>query len=372
MTLNYLLRILLFISITHALKCGFNYGKCPAGQCCSKNGNCGETATYCSLSNGCQMNYGECRSYNHKRSTPTMNYVPEIMKESYNSLPNPYIGYFHGSVTVDLTDSTDIDCNFIHAFGKVRRYKNGLQYLGIRLSEYYNQNITSNALISLDNLLDEYKKRKEELDPTTQIILRFYYDSGKSSTTNNPTKGTNDRKKSEEDTFVKKELDNGDLYVTNSDITYMKKHYNPNINKKLKFRYDKDNGQWKTKFTKLSKRENGQFILKEGSNCYKYEPTDLEPVNVDTILNHVDQLSEIVNKYKDIIYILQGVFVGKWGEIHGTTHAKSLDSCTKIMNALNNKIDSSIFLSVRTPCHYRGITEEIRKLSEQKLPKIKE
>ncbi|ORX75620.1 hypothetical protein BCR32DRAFT_210153, partial [Anaeromyces robustus] len=41
--------------------CGKEYGKCPSGQCCSKYGHCGTTSEYCTISTGCQSEFGECQ-----------------------------------------------------------------------------------------------------------------------------------------------------------------------------------------------------------------------------------------------------------------------------------------------------------------------
>jgi len=41
-------------------KCGKEYGKCPSGQCCSKYGWCGTSTDYCSISKGCQSEFGKC------------------------------------------------------------------------------------------------------------------------------------------------------------------------------------------------------------------------------------------------------------------------------------------------------------------------
>jgi len=344
-------------------KCGGDLGICDASRCCSKKGYCGTSSTFCSITNGCQLNYGRC-----------MNYVPEVMKESNAELLNPYRGWYHGFYVVDLTDKADTDCNFIYVFGKVRKFEPGLQLLGVRLSEYYNKSISPEALVFLDNLLNEYRKRKEEIDPTTQVVLRFYYDSGEydePERTPSPSSPLSDKNslnsynsKIEQSLFEKKELDDGELYITEEDMTYMKDVFNPDIDNGIVLdKRDSNNNNNSTE-------ENGEFVFIEKNNCYKYIPTDLEPESVDTIIGHINQLAGIVNKYKDIIYIYQGVFVGRWGEMHSTDHANSLDSCTKIMNTLNNKIDPSIYLAVRTPCHYRGISSEIKKLNNENYKKL--
>lgn len=39
-----------------------------------------------------------------------------------------------------------------------------------------------------------------------------------------------------------------------------------------------------------------------------------------TILNHLDQLAPLIQKNKDVIYVLQAGFVGAWGEWHSSAH----------------------------------------------------
>jgi len=86
---------------------------------------------------------------------------------------------------------------------------------------------------------------------------------------------------------------------------------------------------------------------------------ETEPENVQTILGHMSQLEEILEKYRHIIFLLQGIFVGDCGEMHGSTHM-SEESMNLLMQQLYRVTPENIFLSVRTPQHWRiitGITE---------------
>eukprot|EP00833_Pecoramyces_ruminatium_P001884 jgi/Orpsp1_1/1175916/evm.model.c7180000055710.1 len=49
-----------FISTNHM--CGKGYGRCPAGECCSKYGWCGRSEKHCLVEAGCQFIYGECKT----------------------------------------------------------------------------------------------------------------------------------------------------------------------------------------------------------------------------------------------------------------------------------------------------------------------
>ena len=52
---------------------------------------------------------------------------------------------------------------------------------------------------------------------------------------------------------------------------------------------------------------------------------------------------------------MQGIFIGNWGEMHGSEFMDDTSVHT-LINRLNESIDSSIYLSVRTPAHWRMIT----------------
>jgi len=43
-------------------RCGKGLGRCPSGYCCSKYGWCGTSDKYCSIDEGCNSEFGECRS----------------------------------------------------------------------------------------------------------------------------------------------------------------------------------------------------------------------------------------------------------------------------------------------------------------------
>jgi len=100
----------------------------------------------------------------------------------------------------------------------------------------------------------------------------------------------------------------------------------------------------------------GQCFTKTAiENCVLYSTEELEPDNIEIIKTHIKQLSEIVNEYKDIIYIHQGVFVGTWGEMHSSSYTVNNVDIPELMNTINDYFDPSIFLAVRTPRQYRMI-----------------
>ena len=81
---------------------------------------------------------------------------------------------------------------------------------------------------------------------------------------------------------------------------------------------------------------------------------ETEPKNIEQIFAHMTQLSEYVNNHKNTIYIMQGIFVGNCGEMNNSNYM-SKENMTALINHLNDCIDPSIYLSVRTPAHWRII-----------------
>lgn len=80
-----------------------------------------------------------------------------------------------------------------------------------------------------------------------------------------------------------------------------------------------------------------------------------EPESLTVILNHMDQVSRVVNHYADSVYLMQGVFIGNWGEMH-SSYFDDDRSVKTLMTHLHSVIDPSIYLSVRTPAQWRMVT----------------
>ncbi len=89
---------------------------------------------------------------------------------------------------------------------------------------------------------------------------------------------------------------------------------------------------------------------REGKN-FLYEPQD-----IGIILGHMEQLEAILKKYSRQIFILQGLFVGNWGEMHGTRYDSGKDFRI-LAQKLAAVTEKSVYLAVRTPVQWRMVTE---------------
>ncbi|MCR5546030.1 MAG: DUF4832 domain-containing protein [Lachnospiraceae bacterium] len=88
-----------------------------------------------------------------------------------------------------------------------------------------------------------------------------------------------------------------------------------------------------------------------------------EPSTVEEVCSHMKQVAPYVNKYKDSVYLCQGLFVGNWGEMHGTALCNRTDFLT-LLSVWNHEIDSSIFLAVRTPEIWREMLSSLKPITE--------
>ncbi|MCD7954335.1 MAG: DUF4874 domain-containing protein [Lachnospiraceae bacterium] len=80
-----------------------------------------------------------------------------------------------------------------------------------------------------------------------------------------------------------------------------------------------------------------------------------EPSSLGQILEHMEQVAEIVNRYADSVHILQGVFVGSYGEMNESAYLGEEDMTT-LITRLAELTDPSIYLAVRTPAQWRTVT----------------
>ena len=80
-----------------------------------------------------------------------------------------------------------------------------------------------------------------------------------------------------------------------------------------------------------------------------------EPKSLASILRHMEQLSPVVQENADIIFLTQGLFVGNWGEMHGSRFLRGED-IKKLYAAYSTAVGERVRLSVRTPALWRSVT----------------
>lgn len=101
-------------------------------------------------------------------------------------------------------------------------------------------------------------------------------------------------------------------------------------------------------------RDNGNQLIVRFLYDWNGKNLETEPESLNQILKHMSQTAEIVNAYKDTIYILQGLFIGDCGEMHHSKYADAEDMKV-LAEHLASVTDPSIYMAVRTPAQLRSI-----------------
>ena len=80
-----------------------------------------------------------------------------------------------------------------------------------------------------------------------------------------------------------------------------------------------------------------------------------EPKSIDVILGHIGQLGPVIREHADRIVLLQGLFVGNWGEMHGSRFIRS-DHLKRLHASLTRATGGTVATAVRTPALWRAVT----------------
>lgn len=83
-----------------------------------------------------------------------------------------------------------------------------------------------------------------------------------------------------------------------------------------------------------------------------------EPETLDRILGHMEQMSPLLHKYASCIYIVQGLFVGSWGEMHTSRHL-STAKLARLEQKLRNCLGEGTYMAFRRPMQYRRIHKTV-------------
>ena len=81
-----------------------------------------------------------------------------------------------------------------------------------------------------------------------------------------------------------------------------------------------------------------------------------EPLTASMVKRHMEQIGGAIRPYMEDILVLQGIFVGNWGEMHGSKFL-GRDSMCDLMNALYRATEGRCFLAVRTPAQWRTVAD---------------
>lgn len=77
-----------------------------------------------------------------------------------------------------------------------------------------------------------------------------------------------------------------------------------------------------------------------------------EPFFFSQVMNHLNQLGNILNQFTDSVFVYQGMLIGNWGEMH-TSRFLSADKLKQMADILRHFKGEQTYLAVRRPVHWR-------------------
>ena len=80
-----------------------------------------------------------------------------------------------------------------------------------------------------------------------------------------------------------------------------------------------------------------------------------EPLTLAMVKRHMEQAGGAIRPYLEDILVMQGIFVGNWGEMHGSKFLDEVSMC-ELIDTLYRVTEGRCFLAVRTPAQWRRIT----------------
>ncbi len=89
-----------------------------------------------------------------------------------------------------------------------------------------------------------------------------------------------------------------------------------------------------------------------------------EPKDISIILNHMKQLSPLLKEHSNSIYILQGLFIGSWGEMHSSRYL-SERNMTRLAKHLYECAGDNTQIALRCPSFWRMIFQTYKPLDTE-------
>ena len=89
-----------------------------------------------------------------------------------------------------------------------------------------------------------------------------------------------------------------------------------------------------------------------------------EPGSIKTVQEHMRQLGEIIREFSEDVYVVQGILIGNWGEMHGSRYLTP-DGLRTLVPTMLDALNGVCPLAVRRPSQWRELarnfTEEEKK-----------
>lgn len=107
-----------------------------------------------------------------------------------------------------------------------------------------------------------------------------------------------------------------------------------------------------------------QFFLQQGKGVilrpvYDCEGKGMEkePEEIGQVLQHMEQIGAVLRQKKHSVFLIQGLFIGSWGEMHSSRFA-SQQHLKRLYEVARNAFGKEMEIAVRTPAIWRKLLSE--------------
>lgn len=104
-------------------------------------------------------------------------------------------------------------------------------------------------------------------------------------------------------------------------------------------------------------RDNGYDMILRVAYDHQGRAVEREPYFWDQVKEHMRQVGELLQDYRDSIFVYQGLLTGNWGEMH-TTRFQNEKKRKELWNILQEYRPKDTYAAVRRPAYWRQLHEE--------------
>lgn len=91
-----------------------------------------------------------------------------------------------------------------------------------------------------------------------------------------------------------------------------------------------------------------------------------DPSSFSVVERHMRQILPVLNDFADHIFVLQGVFLGSWGEMHSSRFLTK-ENIQKLEKILKKTLSPGIYRGVRKPLHWRMLCTDEKEIFSEKI-----
>lgn len=91
-----------------------------------------------------------------------------------------------------------------------------------------------------------------------------------------------------------------------------------------------------------------------------------DPSSLSVVECHMKQLFPVLNEFAEHIFVLQGIFLGSWGEMHSSRYLTK-ENIQKLENIMKENLSPNIYRSVRKPVHWRMLCRDENEVFSERI-----